>query len=120
MRTALILALIWATMGLQTAFGAEIDLDRLATAIWRAEGGAKTKHPYGILKKYKTTTPRQACINTIKSGLRRYKDYKGKDDFITFLGMTYCPTEGNKLTLLEKKYNVNWVRNVKYFYNKGK
>ena len=37
------------------------------------------------------TTPRQACINTIKSGLKRYSVYKGKDDFITFLSKTYAP-----------------------------
>lgn len=92
-----------------------IDTERLATAIWHAEGGNKTKHPYGILAKYKTTTPRQACINTIKSGLRRYASYKGKDDFITFLGRTYCPVgASNDPTGL----NVNWVKNVKYFYNK--
>jgi len=45
----------------------QINVNKLADAIYLAEGGSKTKHPYGILKKYKTTTPRQACINTIKS-----------------------------------------------------
>lgn len=93
-----------------------INVDKLANAIYTAEGGAKTKHPYGILAKYKTTTPRQACINTIKSALKRWD---GKGDFIVFLGKTYCPTTGNKLTFLEKKYNIHWVKNVTYFYNKG-
>lgn len=62
--------------------------DSIANAIYQAEGGAKTKHPYGILAKYKTTTPRQACINTIKHARR---DWDGKGDFIAFLGSRYCP-----------------------------
>lgn len=95
------------------ANASEIDVERLATAIYHAEGGSKTRHPYGILKKYKTTTPRQACINTIKSNLKRW-DRKG--DFIQVLGNTYCPVGAkNDPTGLNK----NWVRNVKYFYNKG-
>ncbi len=121
MRTLSIIAVIGLVMALQAplVFGLEnggIDVERLANAIYKAEGGAKTKHPYGILAKYKTTTPRQACINTIKSGLRRYAVYKGKDDFIVFLSRTYCPigakNDPNGL-------NVNWVKNVKHFYNKG-
>jgi hypothetical protein len=89
---------------------AAVDIDRLANAIWRAEGGNKTRHPYGILKKFKKTTPRQACINTIKSNLRRWN---GKGDFIIFLSKTYCPIgASNDPTGLNK----NWVKNVSHFY----
>lgn len=89
-----------------------IDVEKLATAIYHAEGGSRTRHPYGILTKYKTTTPRQACINTIKTGLRKWN---GKDDFISFLGKTYCPVGAkNDPTGLNK----NWVNLVKYFYYK--
>lgn len=119
MRTVLIIAVLCVICPLQTVFGAEtsVDIDRLADAIYRAEGGAKTRHPYGILAKYKTTTPRQACINTIKSGLKRYKTYKGKDDFIVFLSKTYCPIGAkNDPTGLNK----NWVKNVKFYYNRIK
>lgn len=95
------------------AGNAIINQNRLADAIFHAEGGSKTKHPYGILKKYKTTTPRQACINTIKSNLKRWD---GKGDFIEFLGKTYCPIGAkNDPTGLNK----NWVKNVKYYYAKG-
>lgn len=117
MRIPLLIVLIWAVIPLQACFGTEWggSVEKLADSIYKAEGGAKTRHSYGILKRYKTTTPRQACINTIKSGLRRYKDYKGKDDYITFLSRTYCPIGAkNDPTGL----NVNWVKNVKYFYNK--
>ena len=81
----------------------------LANAIYKAEGGAKTKYPYGILTKYKHTTPRQACINTIRHAL---KDWNGKGDFIVFLGSRYCPPNAHPL-------NVNWVKNVRWFYERA-
>ena len=91
---------------------ADINIEKLADAIYIAEGGAKTSHPYGILKKYKTTTPRQACINTIKSNPKRWN---GKGDFIEFLGKTYCPVGAKNDP---KGLNKNWVKNVKYYYSK--
>lgn len=76
---------------------------QIANAIYKAENSKS--HPYGILKKYKHTTPRQACINTIRHARR---DWDGKGDFIVFLGSRYCPPTAHYL-------NVNWVKNVKYF-----
>lgn len=81
--------------------------EQIANAIYLAEGGAKTRHPYGILTKYKTTTPRQACINTIRHAR---KDWNGQGDFIVFLGNRYCPVgASNDPTGLNK----NWISNVK-------
>lgn len=89
-----------------------VDVNRLADAIYRAEGGTKTRHPYGILVKYKTTTPRQVCINTINHALR---DWNGEGDFISFLGARYCPVgAANDPTGLNK----NWIKNVRYFYER--
>ena len=90
----------------------DIDVDKLADAIYKAEGGNKTKYPYGILTKYKTTTPRQACINTIKHALR---DWDGQGDFIEFLGSRYAPIGAENDP---RGLNKNWVKNVKYFYEK--
>jgi len=88
-----------------------IDVNKLADAIYKAEGGSKTSHPYGILKHYKKTTPRQACINTIKHALR---DWDGSGDFISFLGNRYCPVgASNDPTGLNK----NWIGNVSKLYN---
>jgi hypothetical protein len=92
--------------------GAGINIEKLATAIYWAEGGPKTRHPYGILAKYKTTTPRQACINTIKHALR---DWSGKGDFIAFLGSRYCPVGAKNDP---GGLNKNWVANVKKLYLK--
>ena len=97
----------------QVSEGSLIYTDtQIANAIYLAEGGAKTRHPYGILAKYKHTTPRQACINTIKHALR---DWNGEGDFITFLGSRYCPigTSNDPRGL-----NKNWVKNVRYFLSK--
>ena len=89
-----------------------IDIELLANAIYYAEGGAKTKYPYGILKRYKITTPRQACINTIKRALRdnhNLNDY----EFISFLGKRYAPmgVKNDPMNL-----NKNWVKNVWFIY----
>ena len=90
-----------------------LNVERLADAIYQAEGGAKTSHPYGILAHYNTTTPRQACINTINHAL---KDWDGKKDFITFLGNRYCPVgAANDPTGLNK----NWIKNVTRLYKEG-
>ena len=86
----------------------------LASAIFHAEGGNNTKHPYGIMTQYQHTSPRQACINTIKHQLRLWD---GKGDFIMFFGKTYAPTKN--ATNDPNHLNQNWVKNVKYFYDKG-
>lgn len=91
------------------AFALDVNVEKLADAIYKAEGGSKTSHPYGILKHYKTTTPRQACINTIKHAMRDYKS----GDFISFLGSRYCPVGCSN----DVGTNQYWIKNVKYFYN---
>lgn len=98
-------------MGCQEPARAEgYDVERLATAIYHAEGGANTRHPYGILAKYKHTTPRQACINTINHALR---DWDGKGDFIRFLQRRYAPIGAVNDPL---GLNRNWYQNVSYLY----
>jgi hypothetical protein len=86
-----------------------VDVEKLATAIYYAEGGAKTSHPYGVLVHYKHTTPRQAAINTINHALR---DWNGKGDFVSFLGRRYCPVGAKNDP---RGLNRNWIRNVKHF-----
>ena len=107
MRACLVLCLLTGS-----AVASEIvDVGRLADAIYLAEGGAKTSHPYGILQHYKHTTARQACVNTINHALR---DYSGHGDFIEFLGSRYCPIGCDN----DNGTNRYWVKNVKYFYNR--
>lgn len=96
-----------------------IDFNRLVDAIGRAENSRE--HPYGIMTKYKHTTPRQACLNTVK---RAHGDWLKLPDrhriaFIAFLGARYCPTKGKSLRPAERALNRFWVGNVTYFYNRG-
>lgn len=81
--------------------------EQIANAIYKAEN-SKT-HPYGILTHYKHTTPRQACINTIKTARRLWN---GKEDFVVFLGSRYCPINARNDP---KDLNRYWVGNVKAF-----
>jgi hypothetical protein len=98
-------------LGIQKSEANIINIERLADAIYQAEGGIKTRFPYGILTKYKHTTPRQACINTIKHALR---DYRGTGDFITYLGKRYCPIGCDN----DNGTNQYWIKNVKFWYEK--
>lgn len=95
-----------------------IDQEKLANAIYLAEGGLKAKVPYGILsvKVKDEKEARQVCLNTINNNLARWqwaKQNGDKMDFIQFLGDRYCPIgAGND----PKNLNSNWVRNVKSLY----
>jgi len=89
-----------------TARAKEYSDEQIADAIFKAENSKS--HPYGILAHYKHTTPRQACINTIRHAKR---DWNGKGDFIAFLGSRYSPI-GCDTDVGTNKF---WVKNVKYF-----
>lgn len=92
-----------------------IDPNKLADAIYKAEGGAKTTHPYGILTHYKKTTPRQACINTINNQIKRHAKHKRGKDFLVCLRDRYCPLKAKNDP---KNLNANWLKNVRYFYER--
>jgi competence protein ComGC len=89
--------------------------ESLANAIYKAENS--TSHPYGILKHYRHTTARQACLNTIKNSYKRWVKAGKPGDFVVWLGNTYCPPVN--ATNDPQGLNRNWVRNVHYFLNKG-
>jgi hypothetical protein len=80
--------------------------EQIANAIYKAENSKA--HPYGILAHYKHTTPRTACLNTIRHARR---DWNGQGDFISFLGHRYCPVGCNN----DNGTNRYWIKNVKYF-----
>ena len=86
--------------------------DQIADAIYKAE--ASKARPYGIMQRYKTTTPRQACLNTIKHARR---DYNGPaDGFILFLSRRYAPIGAENDP---RNLNKNWYKNVMYFLNQA-
>jgi len=112
---AIVIILLGALYFIPACRAQEIDEQKLADAIYKAEN-SKT-HPYGILTHYKTTTPRQACLNTIRSAKRRYEKSNLRIDFISFLGKTYCPIGAENDP---QRLNKNWVKNVKFYYGRTK
>lgn len=94
-----------------TSFGQinDIQANKIADCIYKIEGGAKTKHPYGI-KSINTNgnkeKSRQICINTIKNTYIRWNKSGRTNDFYDFLADRYCPMSCDKIG------NENWKRNI--------
>lgn len=73
-----------------------VNTNAIADAIYVAEGGKKTKFPYGIsLKKSGIQTAdeadaRKICLNTIVHALNDWRVTGSKGSFIDFLSLRYC------------------------------
>ena len=94
-----------------------INVEKLADAIYLAEGGKKANVPYGIhsVDCNGEKECRKICINTIKNNIKRWEKareagYTG--DYLTFLGNRYAPPSAHPL-------NKNWIPNVKRLYKKA-
>lgn len=86
-----------------------VDVNALADSIRQAEG----VWTYGI-KSIPCSSEkecRKICINSIRNNLRRYERSDKSLDFISFMGLRYCPPSIHPL-------NKNWVLNVKAIYKK--
>ena len=83
-----------------------ITADNIADAIFRTEGGTHTRHPYGIIRKFQDTTPRQACLNTIRHAMKDYHYSHCERAFIYFLADRYCPPGADPAG------NRNWKANM--------
>lgn len=82
--------------------------NKIADAIYKLEGGSKTRHPYGILS-VKTSDPRRVCINTIKNNYIRWQKAGSKGDYLDYLADVYCPKSA------DRKGNANWHVNIHKF-----
>lgn len=95
------------------------DFDQLAQAIYKAEGGAKTAHPYGILAHYKHTSPKQACLNTIKHRWAEWAVLSPQarlaypEGYLRYLQASYSPLGAKNDP---SGLNVNWYNNVRRLY----
>lgn len=94
---------------------------RLADCIWRAEGGHRTRRPYGIKlasgRFLSRNEARLICLRIIRAEFARYHadvyQASGRVDFISFLARRYCPLEA------DPKGHVAWIKNVRYFWFSG-
>lgn len=98
--------------------------EELVNAIYKAEGGDRAAYLYGIRSCHYSTPEeaRRICFNTVRNNRQRYADYGHAHyaTYLEFLASRYCPTEGKGLTEHEKRVNVNWLPNVKYFLKQGR
>ena len=83
---------------------------RLADAIWVAEGGRKTKYPYGIKPKRDVFKAREKCLSIIRVEHAKWSGYSGRP-FIYFLADRYAPYN-EKSSRLDKLMNPHWPVNV--------
>lgn len=98
---------------LQAAAFAVPDYDRLADAIYKAEGGKKASVPYGIMFKgcdWKNEAYcRKICINTLRNNYKRFLNSDQSIPYLEFLRNRYAPLSHHSL-------NQNWLKNVQFFY----
>jgi len=86
----------------------ETKYGKIADAIYKVEGGAKTKHPYGVLS-IKTDNPRHVCLVTIYHNEVRWQDAGGNGDYLDYLANVYCPKSADPVG------NKNWKTNIHKF-----
>lgn len=94
-----------------SAHGQTLNADKIADAIYRAEGGAHTRFPYGVMsvKASDASQARHICFVTIQNNWQRWQAAGSHGDFLDFLADRYCPPS------VDPQGNANWKRNVKFF-----
>jgi hypothetical protein len=106
MKTAIAIILCAITCGAKELPVAYVS--KLADAIYRAEGGAKARKPYGILSVpvANHAEARRVCVTTIRNSYARWERAGRPGQFVDFIGNRYCPPSA------DPRGNVNWRRNV--------
>jgi hypothetical protein len=101
------------------ANSAQIDPNKLADAIFKAEGSYKAEFLYGIRSvKYKDEADaRRICLNTINNNKKRFLKQDKYEDYLEFLSSKYAPVGAENDP---KNLNKNWLRLVRYFLEKQK
>ena len=89
-------------------------VNQVVDAIYKAEGGSKTKHPYGILsiKVKGRNEARKACYEVVNWRYAMWLSSGQKESFIKYLSRSYCPVGALNDPM---GLNQNWVKNVNYF-----
>jgi hypothetical protein len=94
-------------------FSGHPNPEKLADAIYRAEGGSKARSPYGVLsvKVKNSADARRVTINSIEKNWKRWEKSGRPDTFIDFMADRWCPIS------TDAKGNKNWKKNVSAIYN---
>lgn len=92
--------------------------EQIVNAIYKAEGGAKARYPYGIRSINCETERecRQVCFNTVKNQRKRFaKKHRNGQTYLSSLSERYCPIGADNDP---RGLNKNWLKNVKHFLEK--
>ena len=89
--------------------------NRIASAIYHAEGGARTRYPFGILNKSCEgyAQCRYMCREIVRVHWLRWQRAGNPGDFLSYLQSRYAPTVN--ATNDPHGLNSNWKRNVSYY-----
>lgn len=84
---------------------------KLADAIWKAEGGHKTKWPYGVksVKVSSVSEARRVTIISVRNNWSRWERAGRPEPFVKFMARRWCPESA------DPQGHKNWVRNVGRF-----
>jgi hypothetical protein len=82
--------------------------EKMADVIYKAEGGSKTKWPYGVksVKVKDAAEARRVTINSVKNNWRRWEKAGKPGGFIPFMAARWCPVAADPVG------NKNWTANV--------
>lgn len=86
-----------------------INFERLADSIYHAEGGAVTRHPYGVMRRRLFEHPRAACLRICHE---RYSSWNGRGSFLVWLAARYCPQSSDPIG------HSRWIVNVRSIYRR--
>ena len=119
--------LLWLSVGivlagvLKECHGAEPeepDFEALADSVFLAEGGDKTRFPYGV-KSIDTggdkAYARRITLNSLRHSWKRYLKAGNPGEFIPFFTARWCPVGAEDDP---QGLNRNFIRNVTYHYRR--
>ena len=120
MKLIILLLVLWPSV----CHAEDFDPVMMCNAIGKAECGRDMKsclYYFGIRSVHYAdfNEARHICHNTVRHSRKKWLATHSQVDFLTFLGSTYCPVKGKGLTPLERRLNVNWVKNVRYWLGRG-
>ena len=93
---------------------AQPDFDKMCDAVYRTEGGAKTKHPFGVLSVpcsgYEEC--RKITLNSLRNSWSRYQKTDMKIPFDEFFQKRWSPVGAENDP---NGLNKNWLSNFRFF-----
>jgi hypothetical protein len=108
----IVLAYIVLMLACHSCKGEEINVERFADAIRRAEGDRY----YGVrsIPVHSEAEARRVCINSIRNNIKRWERSGRTNSFYQSMGARWCPIAADPIG------NRNWTNNVRQIYEAKK